>query len=222
MTGLLRRATLFTAVGLIAASVASAGVPNAINTSRPGSVVLVSKDPTQPLAAGAAATFVVRDAANNPVPNSVVVISMAGCTSAEIRLSSNQPFAGVFVNCAAKSVSAVTNASGIATFRLLGRIASHPGTGSGATAQCASVSADGVSLGTINVAVADQNGAGGCNAADGSLFLADRDTPAGQNRARSDFNGAISTPAVNAADGSLFLQLRDFSGVDASEAADCP
>ena len=222
MTGLVRRATLLTAVGLIAAGAASAGVPNAGNTSRPGAVVLVPKDPTAPLAAAAGlATFTVRDAANNPVPNSVVVVTMSGCTASEIRLSSNQPHAGVFVNCAAKSVSAVTNGSGVATFRLLGRIAAHPGFASGAAAQCGSVTADGVPLGTIGVAVADQNGAGGCNSADGSLFLADRDNAAGQNRSRSDYNGAGS-PAVNAADGSLFLQLRDFSGADVSEAADCP
>jgi hypothetical protein len=221
MTGLLRRATLITAVGLIAASVASAGVPNAGNTTRPGAVVLCPKDPTQPLAAASGlATFTIRDAANNPVPNSVVVITMSGCTGTEIRLSSNQPHAGVFVNCAAKSVSAVTNASGIATFRLLGRVGTHPGFATGVVSGCASVTADGVPLGAINVSVADQNGAGGCNAADGALFLADRDNATSpKNQARSDFNGAAG---VNAADGAIFLQLRDFSGADVTEAADCP
>ena len=221
MTGLVRRATLLTAVGLIAAGTASAGVPSAGNTTRPGAVVLVPKDPTQPLAAAAAlATFIVRDAANNPVPNSVVVINASGCTGTEIRLSSNQPHAGVFVNCAAKSVSAVTNGAGTATFRLLGRIGTHPGFATGKVSGCGSVTADGVPLGPINVAIADQNGAGGCNAADGALFLADRDNGGSpKNQARSDFNGAAG---VNAADGAIFLQLRDFSGADVTEAADCP
>jgi hypothetical protein len=221
MTGLIRRATLLTAAGLIAAGAASAGVPNAGTTTRPLSVVLVPKDPTQPLAAASGlATFTVRDAGSSPVPNAVVVINGAGCTGTEIRLSSNQPHAGVFVNCAAKSVSAVTNASGIATFRLLGRIGTHPGFATGKVSGCASVTADGVALGAINMAIADQNGAGGCNAADGALFLADRDNAGSpKNQARSDFNGAAG---VNAADGAIFLQLRDFSGVDITEAADCP
>ena len=221
MTGLVRKATLLTAAGLIAAGAVSAGVPNAGNSTRPNAVVLVPKDPTQPLGAAAGlATFTIRDAGNSPVPNSVVIINAAGCTGTEIRLSSNQPHAGVFVNCAAKSVSAVTNVSGVATFRLLGRIGTHPGFATGKVSGCASVTADGVALGAINVAVADQNGAGGCNAADGALFLADRDQGASpKNQARSDFNGAAG---VNAADGALFLQLRDFSGVDVTEAADCP
>src|SRR5262245_11631719 len=164
MTGLVRRATLLTVLGLMAVSAASAGVPNAANSSRPNAVVLVTKDPALPLAAPAGlATFTIRDAANNPVPNSVIVINAAGCPGTEIRLSSNQPHAGVFVNCAAKTVSAVTNASGVATFRLLGRIGTHPGFAAGKATLCGSVAADGVALGAINVAVADQNGAGGCN-----------------------------------------------------------
>jgi hypothetical protein len=221
MTGLIRKATLLTAAGLIAAGAVSAGVPNAGTTTRPGGVVLCPKDPTQPLAAAAGlATFTVRDAGSSPVPNAVVIIAGAGCTGTEIRLASNQPHAGVFVNCAAKSVSAVTNASGVATFRLLGRVGTHPGFATGKVTGCASVTADGVPLGPINIAVADQNGVSGCNAADGSLFLADRDAPASpKNQARSDFNGVGN---VNAADGSLFLQLRDFSGADVSEGADCP
>jgi len=219
MIRLLGKATLFAAMCLTAANAVMAGVPNSAASIKPSAVIMVTKDPTLPLGAAAAIVqYTVKDAANNNVANSVVTINMTGCLGTEIKLCDTQPL--VVLNCGAKTVSATTNASGVAVFRILGRIGVNPGFATGKVSGCATVTADGVPFGSVNVAVADLDGAGGCGPADGSLFLADRDNAGSpKNQARSDYNGV---GGVNPADGSIFLQLRDFSATDASANTDCP
>ena len=165
MTGLVRRATLITAVGLLAASAAMAGVPSAGNSTL-GDPIIVLRGYNGSASASAVEqaqpkTIVVRDAANNPVPNSVVVLNFSACHAAgDIRVGSVQP-AGVFVNCAAKTVSGVTDAAGSVSFRIVGASNTSNATTVGAGEGCCTITADGVNLGSISVATPDLNGARG-------------------------------------------------------------
>ena len=231
MIRLVNRATLLSALCLMAASAVLAGVPNSNNSTKPTCVILVSQEspggagalPIPGLGNVAVHTYTIRDGANNAVNNSVVTINMSVCVpggGTEIKLSDPQTFAGVSRNCAAKTVSVTTNASGVAVFRLLGRVLTNPGPGSGVASQCAVVTADGVPFGTVNVATGDLNGGGGINPADGALFLADRDTPPANTRnlARSDYNGS---GLVNPADGGIYIALQDYSLVDVTAGTDC-
>jgi len=203
MTGLVRRATLLTAVGLLAATAALAGVPSA-GTSTIGTSMLLGGTNAGAADSRCQKTILVRDAASNPVPNSVVVINFTGCGSPnEIKISSTQPFAGMFVNCAARTVSAVTNASGIATFRVVGAAAATSAAFVGVGEGCASVTADGVALGTMSVGTPDLNGATGGG---GALGVTGQDTlqytnhlfGVGLYRSRANFTGAAGT--INGSD----------------------
>jgi hypothetical protein len=163
MTGLIRRATLLTAVGLMAAGAAMAGVPTLSNSTVPGPILIVRGYNSAPGAAAVdlnfATTITVRDAANNPVPNSVVVLNFAGCAP-DIKIGSTQ-VTGFFVNCAAKTVSGVTDVTGAVTFRVVGAANTTNGADAGAPAGCISVAADGVFLGNLSVGAPDLNGARG-------------------------------------------------------------
>jgi len=202
MTGLVRRATLFTAVGLMAAVAAYAGVPSAA-TSTLGTGIMLGGRVASNVDALVQKTMTVRDAANNPVPNSVVVINFSTCTASDIRLCSVQSFAGMFVNCAAKTVSAVTNASGVATFRIIGG-ANNPGLNpAGVGVGCASVTADGVSLGSLTVGAPDENNTGGVTVLDTAAFFDDR---FGAYRGRSDMDG--TGPPLGVLDTAIFFGVR--------------
>ena len=163
MTGLVRRATLLTAVGLLAASAAMAGVPTSGNSTLGDPLVILRAHNGSAGASlveqGLPKTIVVRDAANNPVPNSVVVLNFSACNP-DIKIGSTQP-AGFFVNCAAKTVSGVTDATGTVVFRIVGASNTSSSANPGAPEGCCTVTADGVALGTLSVGTPDLNGARG-------------------------------------------------------------
>jgi len=213
MTSLIRRATLLTAVGLLAASAAMAGVPSTGTSTQPLGISLVAH--TGGIADGVAiggSTYTIRDAASNPVANSVVVMNFSTCT--DVRLCSITQPAGLFVNCAAKTVSAVTDASGVVTFRVVGG-----GLTSGVAiiAPCVSVTADGVALNTIRSSTCDMNGSGGVTSAD--ITLAKNDNNTNPARTRSDFNKSGS---VTSADITLLKNVDNGTGSDSSCDTYCP
>src|SRR5438046_1854598 len=82
-----------------------------------------------------------------------------------------------------------------------------------AGAGAATVKADGVSLGSLTVAIADENGAQCCNTVDLALMLNDNfsDVPAtaANERGRSDFN---ADGKVNVVDVALFLNIKNANG----------
>jgi hypothetical protein len=165
MTGLVRRATLLTAAGLLAAGAAMAGVPTAGNSTLGDPLVNLRAYNGSPSAAAVdqslPKTIIVRDAANNPVPNSVVVLNFSACHAAgDIRIGSTQP-AGFFTNCAAKTISGVTDAAGTVVFRVVGASNTSSGANPGAGELCCTVTADGVALGSLSVGAPDLNGARG-------------------------------------------------------------
>jgi len=122
MTGLVRKATLLLGVcGLFAAATALANVPDPTKSSAPNFILVVGKvnNGANPDPAGTA-TITVRDFANNPIAGATVTIDFSGCC--DINLCD----AGVGHNCAARTVSGLTNASGQYTFTVLGA-AKDPG-----------------------------------------------------------------------------------------------
>jgi hypothetical protein len=181
MTGLVRRATLITAVGLLAASAAMAGVPSASTSSQPTPLTVKLVGHGSPPDAAGNITYTIRDAANNPVPGSVVIINFSAC--GDVRICSSDVGAGLTVNCGAETVSGVTNGSGQITFAISGSSSGGPPT----LVKCVSVTADGVPLSNLNGATADYDGLNGVNPLDVSTCYGD--VVAGTNRARSDYDG---------------------------------
>jgi hypothetical protein len=166
--------------------------------------------------ANATKQILVTDPAGNLSGNCTVVIDFSACTAQDIRLSQDQPHhPGTLFNCAAKTVTAVSNASGIATFRLAGG-AAHSGANSpGVSSPCAVVRVEGILLGSLVVAAPDEDSSEGVNALDLAAFASDR---FGSYRARSDFDGDGSLTAL---DLSIFARFR-FSGQSTNTHAVCP
>jgi len=186
MTGLVRRATLLTALGLMVASAALAGVPSLGTSTVPADLNLVGRVGAIPDPVGLR-TITVRDAASNPVPNSAVIINFSACTDS--RICDAQPTIGAqaqFVNCAAKTVTGVTGATGVVSFNIIGGANNAAGAQAGVGSLCATVTADGVPFGSLTVHAFDQNLGGGVTGADLASSLAD--FIAGLTRGRSDFN----------------------------------
>src|SRR5262245_8191930 len=117
MTGLVRKATLLTAAGMLIASAAMAGVPSAANSTTPSCISLVGSLGGVPDAAG---TFniIVRDLANNPLNGASVVIDLSGCL--DLAICDDQLDANAVVNCGAKTTRKFTDALGSVTFIVLG------------------------------------------------------------------------------------------------------
>jgi hypothetical protein len=215
MTGLVRKATLLAACGCLVAGAAMAGIPDpALSTL--GTVINLGGNTGGTVDVLAQKTVTIRDAFNNPIQNSTVVITFTNCTNQDIRLCNNQPNHPGLFNCVAKTVTAVTNASGVATFRVAGGANNPGGNPPGALAGCATVQADGVPMGSLTVGAPDENNSGGVVVTDLSAFAGDR---FGAYRGRSDFNG---DNAVNVLDLAIFSQFRFGGGSTASCGAACP
>ena len=148
-----------------------------------------------------------------PAPaGALVTIDMSGCPGLV-----PVPTPGVAVACGApgpagNSVSAVAGPAG-AVFTVLGYSLPAPA----APSFCAALFVAGAPVGPFNVAAADLNGAGGCNPADGALYMVDYFSFT--NPARANYNGI---GGVNPADAAIFLTLRDVSGADFTPAGGCP
>ncbi len=216
MTGLLRKATLITAVGLMAASAALASVPSA-GTSTVGTSINLGGTTGGAVDILALKTITVRDAANNPVPNSVVIINFSVCTAGDIRLCSVQPglTLGQSVSCGAKTITGATNASGVVSFTIAGGAANGGGNPPGVGAGCASVTADGVPLGSLTVGCPDENSINGVDATDTANYFGDR---FGAYRGRSDLNG---DGVVDVLDTARYFQFRFGGGSTASCGVNC-
>jgi hypothetical protein len=154
MTGLVRRATLLSAAGVLAASAAMAGVPSATTSVQPTGLVIkvVARSLSSPDPAGNI-TYTIRDASNNAVPGSVVILNFASCT--DVRVCSAQVGSGMSVNCGAHTVTGVTNASGQVTMVVSGTSTTA---GPFLATKCVSVTADGVPFSNLNAATPDYDG----------------------------------------------------------------
>jgi hypothetical protein len=202
MTGFVRRATLFTAVGLLAASAAMAGVPSAAQSTIPSKVTVVGVNTSGTANSLYPTTFTIRDGGGTPVPFSVVILSFNACHTANTaRLRNAQPAAGVSLNCAAKTVSTTANGSGVATFPAVAGAWLHTDPNGPETA-CVSVTADGTPMGNIYITGFDHNASGVIDGSDSGLFSNDR---FGAFRHRSDYN---SNNLMDGGDSGLFTNQR--------------
>ena len=196
MTGLVRKATLLTAAGLLAASAAMAGVPSAANSTTPSCVPLVGSSAGVPDAFGTF-TVIVRDLANNPLSGASVVVDLSGCS--ELALCNDQLDANALVTCISKTTRKFTDGLGSVQFIVLGG-----GNGSPAATLLGGgkIFANGTLIASPTVNANDENGLGGLGAADLSAFLGD--FASGNPYGRSDFD---CSNALGAADLSKWLTL---------------
>lgn len=184
MTGLVRKASLFTACGVLVAAAAMAGVPSPANSTYPQFVKVMGTAGGVP-DPGASFQVTVRDLANNPIANSQVTLDLANCP--DIRLCSDA-IAGLTIDCVTKTVRAFTDPAGQVTLMGIGA-ATNTGALPGAGAGCARILADGVNLVNATANAYDENGgvtANGVEISDLNAFLKDLGT--GIYFGRSDFN----------------------------------
>jgi hypothetical protein len=223
MTGLVRKATLFAACGILAASAAMAGVPSPQNSLLPARINLVGWDAVSTTvdgaAPGATVSVTVNDLGNNPINGSSVVLDFTGCT-ADIRFGDqvSQLYAGLTVNCGGHTVRAYTDVTGTATFAIIGGGPAAPPGASHHLTGCVGVYADGVLLGNMTVGTYNAAGARDVGAAD--LFLFGQDFLNYATTAdRSDFDNDGTVGA-----GDLFLFGQVFLNAKSNQSASsyCP
>jgi hypothetical protein len=201
MTGLVRKATLLTAAGLLAASAAMAGVPSAANSSVPPCISLVGSSGGVADALGTF-TVTVRDLANNPLSGASVVVDLSACL--DLSICDDQLDANALVNCPSKTTRKFTDGLGQVTFTVLG---------GGTLGEPAStllgggrIFANGTLIGSPTVSAYNLDGQLGVAGGDLAFFLTDFSS--GINYGRSDFdcNGSIGG-------GDLSFWLTGFGGL---------
>lgn len=161
-----------------------ADLPNPVNATIPSHIVVVGCSGGVADPAGEFAV-VNRDLANNPIPNSNITCDFSSCF--DLRIAATQPFPGLRVDCATRTVSALTDASGTARFRIVGG-ANNPGGTPGAGFNAMKIYGDGVLFGSVNAAAADQNSFNGVDANDLAAFVTDALN--GLAVGRSDYDGS--------------------------------
>lgn len=176
-------AILLPALCLGLPSNATAKIPDPAQCDVPDHIVLVAWGADGTADPFGTFTILVRDLVGRPQQSSSVVVYFRDCP--DVRICSDQgPDLNVY--CEGRSVWGLTDQDGRVTFRVVG-CATNLGASPGAVAPGVDVYADGVFLRTISASVLDQDGAGGVDGADLSLFLADYFS--GQPFARSDYDG---------------------------------
>jgi hypothetical protein len=209
MTGLVRKATLLAVLGLLAASVAVAGVPDPTQSVVPTFIDLVacSGGVIDPYGAF---TVTVNDEAGNPVEGCEVKIVFAS------DLYVYDTIAGLTVNCTDNAVIGTSDATGVAYFNIPGATINTNGVAAGSGLNGATIYACEIALGQATVAVFDEQGAVGVlgvSAIDLPGWLGDfgKQGTIGY-KGRSDFN---HDSAVSALDLALWLK-RFGSGASAA------
>jgi hypothetical protein len=213
MTGLVRKATLLTAAGLLVASAAMAGVPSETNSTKPACITLVGSLAGVPDAAAGQFTIIVRDLANNPLNGASVVIDLSNAN--DLAICDDQLDANALVNCAAKTTRKFTDITGSVTFTVLG---GSNGAGTASTLlNGGRIYANGTLIGSPTVAAYDLDGSSGVGANDLSAWLTDFGT--GNPYGRSDFD---CSGGVGANDLSFWLTEFGAGTSAASCSVSCP
>ena len=215
MTGLVRKATLFAVCGLLAASAAFASVPSPANSTTPPCISLVGDDGAGTIDGDGAFTVTVRDLANFPINNSLVVIDFSSCSG--LTICDNNEL-GYVVDCGTRTVRGFTGVGGTITFRIKG----HANNSGGNIPpynpyNCGKIFADGVLLSSPSVSAYDHDG-GGMGAADLSAWLGD--FFGGLDPSRSDYD--CSGAPLGAADLSRWLDVFFDVAANGNSANNCP
>jgi hypothetical protein len=196
MTGLVRKATLLTVCGLLVAGAAMAGVPSPSNSTKSSNCVRYVGLKVGVADPAGLFTVTVKDLVPNVIANSQVVIDFSACGDTHSANQASQEVAlNLTVDGTNKTVRALTNGSGVATFKIVGGVtASRTPV---AAANCAKIFADGVLLSSVSVNAFDQDGAGGVALADLSLWSTDFYSGLNQRRSDYDCNNAVALPDLS-------------------------
>jgi hypothetical protein len=192
MTGLVRKATLFSACGLLLAGSAMAGLPNAGMSTVPSHIRVVNGNSAGAFDPLGNFTVTVRDQTGTPLQNVSVVLDFVACTDGKVCNATSQAL-GQIVDGVTKTVRSFTDVNGDVTFNVLGAAGIVPPKPAGPAGGCMAVLADGTNLGFVTAVYHDQNGlispgVEGMNIVDASSVLGDvffNGTYVG----RSDFDG---------------------------------
>ena len=216
MTGLVRKAMLLGAAGILIASAALAGVPSAGNSTVPPCISLVGTAGSPPVS-DAHGTFsvVVRDLANNPLNGASVVIDLSNAH--DLKICNDQNDAGALVNCAAKTTRKFTDITGTVSFTVLG--GSNGGGNASTLLGGGRIFANGTLIGSPTVSAFDLDGANGVGVNDLSVWLGDFGTPGNPAFGRSDYD---CSGAVGVNDLSVWLGEFGAGTSLASCAVSCP
>ncbi len=189
MTGLVRKATLITACGMLLAAAAMAGVPNPGTSTVPGGLSLVGNASGVPDTSTGVFQVTVRDLASNPINASSVAVDFSAANADE-KICTDQLNANYTINCTAKTIRAYTNAAGQVRFTLNG---GSVGGAAISTPGSVKIFADGVLLtGASFVSAAfDLDGANGVGGNDLSVWLTDFGTAPGSQRGDYDYAGGV-------------------------------
>lgn len=237
MTGLVRKATLLCVGGVLLAGAAMAGVPSPANSQAPCIVLMDMDNSTNSIGVNPgvcgqpALKVIVRDANNNPVAGSAVVVDFSTCNVTNVKLADTQADPAVTVACTGKTATKSANGLGEVCFSLIGgtNVNVPGGTptrnwGPNVTYLCAKIFADGVLLATKAVAINryDMDANGVVDAGDGSYHLQAQGEDLSANyRTFGDYN---CDGFVDAGDGSLHLaaQGNALAGVTVYAGTYCP
>lgn len=178
--------TLLALAGTLAAGSSQADPPSPGNSTIPDHVTLVSLGPAGPDSVAGHFVVVFRDLANQPVPGVVITLDFAACTDVAIAPDQRDP--RLVVNCSSRTVSAVTDVNGTASFTILGARAFGPPSGPNSLR----IYGDGVMLGSLSASMFDLDGTGGVTLGDLGAWASDFFS--GTNPPRSDYDdyGGVS------------------------------
>ncbi len=172
MTGLVRKATLFAACGLLIAGAAMASVPTPGNCVVPPCIAMVGNNGAGLVDGAGNFTITVRDNNNVPINNSLVVVDLSGCIGGDWICAAQN--VGLSADNATKTVRGFTNGVGVIVMAIGGHGTNLGNTPPYHAEGCVKVYADGVLItpaGT-NLRVYDQDG-NGLGPGDLSAFLGD-------------------------------------------------
>ena len=224
MTRLARRIASLTLLGVVGLPVApSAGVPDPANAecrnvgaqslgfSCSAGIYIVGENGTGVADPLGEYCVIVRDLLNQPVPNATILIDFSACG---VQLCADQHDPGVVVDCVNRTVRKVTDATGTACFRVVGKSAN---TGCGDPLLCAGIWWDGVFLCSVAALPFDlisQGGEDGMNPNDLSEWL------------RLFFNCADASSRINYQCSDTYVDPNDLSvflsaGFAAGSATNC-
>ncbi len=213
MTGLVRKATLITAAGLLLlASAALANVPCASCSTAPDCIQLVGSNGGVPDGHGTL-SIVVRDLANNPINFASVVIDLSLCP--DLAICNDQLDANALVNCGAKTTRKFTDVTGAVSFTVLGH-----SNGSGNASELhgfGRIFANGTLLRSPTISAFDLDGLSGVGAGDLSAWLGD--FASGQPYGRADYD---CTGSTGAGDLSVWLGVFGAGQSTSSCGVSCP
>jgi hypothetical protein len=206
MTGLVRKAILLSAVGIMIAGAAMAGVPNAGNSSKPSAINTTGY--TNPPDPAGQVLYVIRDLNNIAVANAEVVLDFTACT--DVRLSQNIAGANVVTTCGSHRVTGNTDGLGVLAVRVVA--GGNGNSAPRASHDCVLVTVNSVPFPNINAATFDRDGTNGVGAGDLSLVISDFVNNPSAGRSDFDNSGSVGAGDLSILNGIFVAGASALSG----------